>query len=341
MKPDALVLPAEWHPQSAIQLTWPHEQTDWNPIIKEATECFVQIADEISQRQKLVVVCQDVAETKADLKACNQENITFLLAESDDTWARDHGGITVLKNEKPTILDFGFNGWGKKYHFEKDNRITRTIYESRILNQEVAYEDHLDFILEGGSIDSDGKGTILTTSSCFLSNNRNDKSKEEVEQYLKETLGATRILWLNHGQLVGDNTDGHIDTLARFCSEDTITYVKCDDPSDEHYDSLNAMEAELKVFQTLEGSPYQLIPLPMADAVYYNDQRLPATYANFLIMNAAVLLPLYGTQKDEEARVLLQSAFPTREVIGINCSSLIKQGGSLHCLTMQYPEGVL
>lgn len=335
-------LPPEWQPQSAIQLTWPHKDTDWASFLNEATICFVEIAKEISKRQKLLVISSDMSKTKGDLKDCNQENIILVQCDSNDTWARDHGGITVIQNGKPTILDFSFNGWGRKYPFDKDNLITRTLFESGAFKTEVKYKNHLDFVHEGGSIESDGKGTLLTTSSCLLSKNRNDqKSKEEIDLYLKDALGVNRVLWLNHGQLAGDDTDGHIDTLARFCDENTIAYVNCDDQADEHFAELSKMEEELKSFSTLEGEPYRLFPLPMAEAVYQNGERLPATYANFLIINDAVLLPFYGTKKDKEAKEVLQSLFPTREVIGINCSSLIKQGGSLHCLTMQYPEGVI
>jgi len=206
----------------------------------------------------------------------------------------------------------------------------------------VRYKDHNNFILEGGSIESDGKGTILTTSECLLSERRNTQfSKTQIEDYLKPTLGAHRILWLNHGYLSGDDTDSHIDTLARFCNENTIAYVKCTDPEDEHFEVLSKMELELKTFTTNEGAPYNLLALPMADPIFFENERLPATYANFLIINGAVLLPYYGSKKDQEAQQILQSAFPDREVIGINCTSLTKQHGSLHCVTMQYPEGVL
>ena len=335
-------LPPEWHPQSAIQLTWPHEETDWSALLDEAIVCFVEIAREISKRQKLLIVCPDVSKTKGDLKDCNQENIILVQRDSNDTWARDHGGIVVIEKGNPVVLDFGFNGWGGKYPADKDNKITKLLFEKGAFASEIKYRNNLDFVLEGGSIESDGNGTILTTSSCLLSPSRNgNKSKQEIEQYLHKTLGTERVLWLNHGHMVGDDTDGHIDTLARFCNTDTIAYVKCTDPEDEHFEELAKMENELKAFKTLENKPYHLIPLPMADPIYEEGQRLPATYANFLIINEAVLLPFYGSNKDHEAKEILQSVFPDREVIGINCSSLIKQNGSLHCVTMQYPEGVI
>ena len=334
--------PPEWHPQSAIQLTWPHQESDWADNFHDVTQCFIELAKEISLRQKLLVVCRKESEVKPLLSNSTMQNILFVEQDSNDSWARDHGGIVVMENGKPVILDFGFNGWGEKYPAGKDNKITKVLFEKGAFTAEIEYRNKLDFILEGGSIESDGKGTVLTTSSCLLSPSRNgNKSKEEIDQYLHKELGAERVLWLNHGHLAGDDTDGHIDTLARFCSSDTIAYVQCVDPEEAHFDELVKMENELKTFKTLDGQPYNLIPLPMADPIYEEGQRLPATYANFLLINKAVLLPFYKANKDHQAKEILQSVFPDREVIGINCSSLIKQNGSLHCVTMQFPEGVI
>lgn len=228
-----------------------------------------------------------------------------------------------------------------KYAANYDNMINSNLYyRCKTLTGEYVYQRN--FILEGGSIESDGKGTLLTTEKCLLSYNRNEKTKEETEQYLKETFNLKQVLWLKHGYLAGDDTDSHIDTLARFCPDDTIVYVQCTDKKDEHYEELVAMEEELKAFRTPEGNPYRLLPLPMADAIYdINGERLPATYANFLIMNEAVLLPTYNQpHNDTLAKEVLEKAFPGREIVGVDCTALIKQHGSLHCVTMQYPEGV-
>lgn len=355
-------LPAEWEPQGFVQLTWPHEDTDWNYILEDVTACYVRIATEISKREPLLIVCRNAEQVRQQLNGvANMQNIRFVEADTNDTWARDHGGITVLDYEdnlfhevcnlddpfKPvspicdcesqyTVLDFCFNGWGLKFASNKDNRITRELFHAGVINTN--YENRLNFVLEGGSIESDGVGTILTTAECLLSDNRNEQfTKEEIEDYLKEALGAKRFLWLNHGYLAGDDTDSHVDTLARLCSYDTIAYVKCNDPFDEHYSELLAMETELKEMKTTEGKSYNLIALPMAEKVEMDGERLPATYANFLIMNGAVLMPTYGTAKDEEAKAALQEAFPDREIVGCDCIPLIRQHGSLHCITMQYP----
>lgn len=331
-------MPAEWEKQEFVQLTFPHADTDWAYMLDEVTECFVNIAREIVKREKLLVVCVDENLVKEKLKELNQEKIIYTEIPTNDTWARDHGGITVIKDEKPTILDFTFNGWGLKFGADLDNQITKKLFDKNIFPQNVKYKNRLKFVLEGGSIESDGKGTILTTSECLLSENRNNLSKEKIEKKLKKYLGADHILWLNHGYLAGDDTDSHVDTLARFCNENTIAYVKCEDETDEHYTELKKMEEEILHLPLLkERVGVRLIPLPMADAVYDdNGDRLPATYANFLIINDAVLMPTYNSAKDDVAKKQLQKAFPDREIVGIDCTALIKQHGSLHCVTMQY-----
>ena len=335
-------MPAEWFPQSAVQLTWPHAGTDWAPILKEVIPCFVSIAQEIMKREKLVVVCPDASEVKEQLGAFDEERVRFVELPTNDTWARDHGGISVFDPLGPMVYDFVFNGWGMKFAANKDNLITRNLYQSGVFAEEIQLMNMAPFVLEGGSIESDGRGTLMATAECLLSVNRNEYlQREEIEHYLKDVFGVKRILWIENGYLAGDDTDSHVDTLARFCSEDTIAYVKCEDESDEHYDELRAMEEEIKAFRQENGEPYRLVPLPMADEVVWEGERLPATYANFLIINGAVLLPFYNSPKDEEARKALQAVFPDREVIGVNCLPLIKQHGSLHCVTMQYPEGYI
>jgi agmatine/peptidylarginine deiminase len=332
-------LPAEWHPQSAVQLTWLHAETDWREILDEVTPCFVEIAKAICVLQKLVIVCPNSAAIIPLFDNESLRNITFSEMPTNDTWARDHGAISVFEGEVPYLYDFTFNGWGMKFAANLDNQINRKLFESNVFHKEVQYRNYKHFILEGGSIESDGKGTILTSSECLLSENRNNKTRKEVEDFLIETFGLKRILWIENGYLEGDDTDSHIDTLARFCNETTIAYIKCDDQSDVHFAELAKMEAQLKSFRTLSGEPYTLIALPMADEVMCDGERLPATYANFLIINGAVLLPTYQTPKDEIAKRQLKIAFPDRQIIGINCLPLIKQHGSLHCVTMQFPAG--
>lgn len=340
-------LPAEWHPQWGVQLTWPHEATDWSPILEEVTDCYLHMSQEIARREHLLVVTPHPERVRALLASRlsleEMQRVTICQMPTNDTWARDHGFITLLdSNGRARLLDFKFNGWGEKFPAELDNHICRTLMEQRALAG--TYESHLDFVLEGGSIESDGEGTLLTTTHCLMAPHRNQPlTQEQIEERLKESLHAQRVLWLNHGTLVGDDTDGHIDTLARLCPRDTIAYVQCTDPADEHYDELRLMEDELREMRTGQGSPYRLVPLPMAEPAFDGEgNRLPATYANFLFVNGAILMPTYGTPlTDQRAIDCMRQAFPEYEIIGIDCRTLIIQHGSLHCCTMQFPTFTL
>ncbi len=333
-------MPAEWEPQSGVLLAWPHEKTDWSENLLETEQCYRKIIGAISEREKVFLLTHDVDATRKKLDDLNLDNILLINADYDDTWARDFGPITVTENGEIILLDFKFNGWGEKFDAQKDNRINKALQQT--LFKGVKTEDHNQFVLEGGSIESDGKGTILTTSHCLIAENRNQpKTREEIQNYLLKSLGAERIIWLEYGWLEGDDTDGHIDTLARFCNETTIAYVKCDDHKDSHYHDLRDMENELKELVDLNGRPYQLIPLPMPSPVYAPDgRRLPSTYANFLIINGAVLMPVYNCEQDDLALQQMVSAFPDHDIIGINCLPLILQHGSLHCVTMHLPKGI-
>lgn len=337
-------LPAEWANQSGVQLTWPHADTDWAYILEEVTTCYMRLAYEIALRETLLIVAPRPEEVKALLEERLPKRVTDCIlykeCPTNDTWARDHAFLTVLSPDGAELTDFRFNGWGGKFEATLDNAINRRLAPA--LNGK--YVDYTDFELEGGSIETDGRGTLLTTSECLLNPNRNPRlNKEQIEDLLRERLGVTRFLWLDHGYLAGDDTDSHIDTLARLCPDDTIVYVKCDDKQDEHYDALRRMEEQLQTFLTETDAPYRLLPLPMAAPVYdENGERLPATYANFLIMNTAVLYPTYADpERDEAAAKVLAAAFPGRDIVGVDCRPLIKQHGSLHCVTMQYPYGVL
>jgi len=334
-----IIFPAEWYPQSAVQLTWPHQGTDWASNFDEVVPCFVDIAKEIIKREKLLIVCPEEAAVRRHLGDVDESRIIFREMMTNDTWARDHGGITVFNDGLPKVYDFVFNGWGMKYAANFDNHITRNLYYSKTFAENVEAILMHPFILEGGSIETDGRGTLLTTRECLCSENRNeDMDEEALEEYFNIFFGIKHFLWLDNGYLVGDDTDSHIDMLARFCAEHTIAYVKCEDEADEHFYELNEMEKELKAFRTMNGKPYRLIPLPMADQVVWEGKRLPASYANFLIINEAVLVPFYQSRKDEIVRNILQNVFPNRKIVGINCLPLLKQRGSLHCVTMQYPE---
>lgn len=343
-------LPAEWELQSGVQLTWPHDDTEWFELEK-VLECYVEIASVIQRFEALMIVTRDIDECKSDIQrisdkkgfAIDMDSIRFYECPLNDTWARDHGGISVYGDSSEKYLyDFVFNGWGLKFGSDLDNQITRKIFSQSAFNDDVMGVDMRPFVLEGGSIDSDGCGTMLTTTECLCSVNRNEYlSKEEIEAELCGAFGLQRILWLDHGTILGDDTDSHVDILARFCSPDTIAYMQCTDPDDPHYEPLAEMERQLRSFKTLEGKRYNLIPLPLPEPLYLDDYRLPASYANFLIINGAVLLPGSGSPLDEVARKRLQEVFEDREVILIDCRALLSGHGSLHCITMQFPQGYL
>lgn len=335
------MLPAEWAPQRGIQLTWPHAGTDWEPYLDEITKTFVEMARAITCDERLYLISPEVPQTKTLLEKQLTDdqlaNITFYQIDSNDTWARDHGAITLTNGTEARYLDFKFNGWGEKFEWQKDNAITANMAGLGAFDGVV--EDHTDFVLEGGSLESDGKGTIFTTSSCLLAPHRNQPmTRAEIEERLLKTLHAVRIVWIEHGKLEGDDTDGHIDTTVRLAPDDTLLYIYSDE-NDEHFADFQAMENQLKALRILEDKPYRLLRLPFPEAIYDNGVRLPATYANFVILNHSVLCPTYAQPyRDGQAMSQLQKAFPGRKIIGIDARTVIRQHGSLHCLTMQFPK---
>ncbi|MES2683750.1 MAG: agmatine deiminase family protein [Pseudomonadota bacterium] len=338
-------LPPEWAPQSAIQLTWPRATGDFAHWFAAVRANFVQLAVAISRFQPVLIGTEeDVTSLRADLIANGAVGLNLRLypVKSNDVWARDHGPIAVLRDGKPVLLDFTFNGWGGKFDAALDNTLTRQLKDLGAFNPPV---ESTDFVLEGGGIDVDGEGTLLTTERCLLAPTRNPHlSKAQIEGELKARLGVARVLWLKAGDLIGDDTDGHVDTIARFCNATTIAYQACEDAGDAHFEDLKALESELRGLTQPNGQPYTLVPLPLPPAIHDEDgKRLPAGYPNFLMLNGAVLMPTYGdAATDAEALRRLKPHFPGREVLGLDCRALINQYGSLHCATMQLPavEGI-
>ena len=343
LSPLSRLMPAEWERQDAILVAWPHCDTDWHYMLDQAQQCFRNIAAAIVKDMRLIVVAPDVDEVRRQLKDLdNGNNIIYQQINTNDTWARDFGPISVIDDGKQVMLDFKFNAWGMKFPACHDNLICKQLERNGIFN--ATWINCQDFVLEGGSIESDGMGTVLTTSKCLLSPNRNGSlNKAQIEQELKHRLGAKKVLWLDNGELTGDDTDSHIDTLARLAPDNTILYVKCTDPSDEQYESLLLMEQELKAMTNAQDEKFSLVPLPCPAPIHDEDgQRLPATYANFLITNTQVLVPIYGQPKtDKQALDIISTVFDTRKVVGIDCNALIQQHGALHCITMQIPENYL
>ena len=333
--------PPEWTPQGGIQLTWPDAQTDWAGQLPEVTAVYEKIAREILKQESLLIVCRNQQYLPSFLQ---KKTAGLLVCEMpiNDTWTRDHGALTVIEQGNPVLLNFRFNGWGLKFPANADNQITSTLIRKKAYAPQVTIKNHTDFTLEGGSVESNGKGCLLTTSRCLLSKNRNERfSQTEIELFLRKTFHAEKVLWLDNGFIEGDDTDSHIDTLARFCAPDTIAYVRCNNPEDGHFLPLQRMEAQLRQFTDQLQHPFKLVPLPWPDPVIEEGQRLPATYANFLILNKAVLLPVYRVSQDQEALTIMRRLFPNREIIPIDSVPLIRQHGSIHCITMQYPKNTL
>ena len=336
---------AEWDQQDGILISWPNMGTDWARMIDEVTACYVEITRAIlnDEDERVIIVANDPEEVRSALGP-NTDWKRIIIAEMpiNDTWVRDYGPITVWKDGHWTLADFTFNAWGMKFAADCDNQVTSQINNLGLFKMPLL--NYRDMVLEGGSIETDGNGTVMTTTCCLTAPNRNDTlSREQLESALLERLGCLKMLWLDHGSLVGDDTDGHIDTLARFAPGGTILYTGCDNPEDEHFQPLMKMEEQLKQFTDADGNHYHLIKLPLPGPIYEHEFfRLPATYANFLVTNHQVLVPVYGQpEKDILACQLIGEAFPGRMVVGIDCRPLIQEHGSLHCATMQLPKGSL
>jgi len=323
---------AEFEKQSFTQIIFPHKNSDWIEYLEEAQNNFIAIINAIIKYQKCLVICDDIQSVKANFR--DNKNLFFVEYQTDDTWARDCSALCIENNSTIELLDFTFTGWGDKFEAQKDNAMSQSIKKHYSCDMK-----QIDFILEGGAVESNGNGLLLTTSQCVLNKNRNKTlTKDEITQKLKDEFGISSILYLNHGYLAGDDTDSHIDTLARFIDERTIMYVVCDDRNDEHYQELKLMENELKVFT--KEYDLELIALPMTQAIYFEEERLPATYANFLFINGAILVPVYGVKEDEKALSIFREVFKNRDIIAIDCQTLIKQHGSLHCVTMNFMDEI-
>jgi len=319
-------LPAEWERQEYIMLTYPHENSDWNCCLKEIKKSYKEIIKAISKYEKCLIICNKISSAKSELSDIINDNILFIEINTNDTWIRDYGAIDVFKKNEIISYDFTFNGWGNKFEAKLDNLVNNVLYKKRIFSNKLIKKE---FILEGGSIETNGKGVLLTTSKCLLNSNRNLLlSKNKIETKLKHFFGCKTIIWLENGYLSGDDTDSHIDTLARFLNENTIAYVKCFDEKDEHFFELNQMEKEL------EKTNFHLIPLPLPHPIYKDKKRLPATYLNFLFINGAILLPIYNDIYDKEVITFFENFYTNIDIIPIDSTALIREHGSIHCATM-------
>lgn len=337
-----VIFPAEWDRDVAIMISWPHAETDWAYMLEEVTQCYINMVRAfVSKGLKVVIASPDCASTRSLLREVDVSSVFFFEVDTNDTWIRDYGPLTIERDGQLRVEDFKFNGWGLKFASCLDNLVTLKMCERRLIT--APRDNRLGFVLEGGSVESDGKGTIMTTARCLESLNRNgDLSRDEIEARLKTWLGVEKVLWVENGALEGDDTDSHIDTLARLAPHDTIVYTGCYDPADSHASGLAAMKSELMEFTSAQGNKFNLAELPLPSPIYDEEgNRLPATYANYLVTPQAVFMPTYNQPlNDLTAKGVLEAVFG-KEVVTVDCTALVKQHGSLHCATMQIPTEAL
>ena len=334
-------LPAEWEPQWGVMLTWPHEGTDWAEQLDEVEAVYDRIAALIAARESVLIVCRDQEHrrriaSRLATAGLPSSRLLLAIAPSNDTWARDHGPVWVRGADGTAELaDFRFNGWGGKFTAEQDDRITAQVHAAGGFGDVPLESSRL--VLEGGAIETDGLGTALIVRRTLIDPARNPAwDQQAVTAELGDRLGLTRIHWLEHGWLSGDDTDGHIDTLARFCDPETIVHAVCPDPADPDQAALEQLAVELRALRRPDGRPYRLVPLRQPAPIHdETGQRLPAGYANFLIINGAILLPVYQDPADALAIATLGRLFSDRRIEPVDCRALIRQGGSLHCISMQ------
>ncbi|EDO6741271.1 agamatine deiminase [Campylobacter coli] len=309
----------EWNEQEYLMLSLPHEKSDWKPYLGEIIQAYKEFVRAASEFQKVLLI----APGKSDFVPFeNMTNVEFFICDTNDTWIRDFGAIDILEDNRLKALDFTFNAWGNKFQSELDNEVNSKLFKEKFKEKLTK----IDFILEGGSIDFNGEGVMLTSSNCLLNENRNSHlDKNQIEAKLKEIFGLKQIIWLENGFIKGDDTDHHIDTLARFIDKNTIAYSVCEDEEDEHYIPLQKMKKEL------EATGFNLIELPLPKPLYYEGRRLGATYANFVFVNDALIMPFYKDKNDEIIRQRLAKALPERKIVGVDARVFLRQNGSLHC----------
>lgn len=335
-------MPAEWEPQDAIWLSWPHNRASWPRRFRRVPAVFAEIVRQISRFQKVRINCAAALQPRARqlcvAAGATMARVRFYDHPTDDAWCRDHGPIFVKHDGtgEVALTDWAYNAWGGKYPpYDRDNLIPPLIARRLRLRR---FEE--DMILEGGSIDVNGRGLLLTSEQCLLNRNRNPHlTRGQIERRLRDFLGVRTVLWLGEG-IVGDDTDGHIDDMTRFFKADG--FITCVEPNrrDPNHAILAENLARLQAFRTPSGGRFEIVPLPMPRPLAFDGQRVPASYANFLVINGAVLVPQFRQpRRDAAARAIIGGCFPGREVVGIDCHELIWGLGTLHCISQQQPQG--
>ena len=335
-------MPAEWEPHRGTWLSWPHKEASWPGKFTPVPAVFARMIGELVAHEE-VHINVGGADMESDVRdvlaraGVPRDRVFFHHIPTNDAWCRDHGPVFIQRDRdggrEQAIVDWGFNAWGGKYPpFDLDDVVPTRIGAELGLRVFAP-----GIVMEGGSLDVNGRGTLLTTESCLLNPNRNPRlDRREIERYLEDYLGVRQILWLGDG-IVGDDTDGHVDDLTRFTDPRTVVTVVEDDPADPNYAPLRDNLERLRSMRDQDGEPFRIVTLPMPRPLEHEGQRLPASYANFYIANGVVLLPTYDPERDETARITLQELFPTRRVVGIDCTDLVWGLGAFHCVSQQWP----
>jgi agmatine deiminase len=333
--------PAEFAPHRATWLSWPHKEASWPGKIPTIYPSYSKFVHELSMGEEVCINVKDAAMQASavghlELAGVNMDRVRFFFHPTNDAWCRDHGPAFLINpaaEQRKVVVDWNYNAWGNKYPpFDLDDVIPTLV--GKALNLPVY---HPGIVMEGGSVEFNGAGTLLTSTCCLLNPNRNPHlNREQIETYLRDYYGVEQILWVNEG-IVGDDTDGHIDDTVRFVNEDTVITVIEEDRADENYQLLQDNLAELKKMRLLNGKQLQIIELPMPEKVIYEDQRLPASYANFYIANESVIVPTFRSDRDERALRIIEECWPGRRVVGIDSTDIIWGLGSFHCLSQQEP----
>jgi agmatine deiminase len=330
-------MPAEWAPHAAVWTAWPAGEALWVGQLEPVRQDFAGFVRTLSRLEPVHLLVRDQATERDARKRLDGASVTFHRVKYDDVWLRDSGPIMVKKDDQVALLDWKFNGWGQKYDAAADNVVPQRI--AAVLGTTA---ETIDVVLEGGSIEVNGAGVLLTTRQCLLSPKRNPLLDEAaIEDVLRRGLGVEKILWLDRG-LEGDHTDGHIDTITRFVNERTIVTATCDDPADVNSETLRRNLESLRQFTDTAGRPFEVVELPLPRRrAEFAGERLPLTYANFYIANGGVVVPVFGDPHDEQAIEILRPLFPGREVVGLMARALMTGGGAFHCVTQQQPAGSL
>ena len=334
----SIYLAPEWERQDAIILVWPHTISDWSEQLTSIEKTYCELAHRISLKQQVIIIAYNLdheqsIHTKLNEHSINENNVITTCIPSNDTWVRDYGPISIKFENGYKLLNFEFDAWGGKYEYHKDNAFSSKFCEK--LNLAIPCEQ-IDFVLEGGNLEVNSQGELLSSVNCF--SRQSNLNIRRLEKKLRTWFGIQRVYWIDCIKLEGDDTDGHIDTLARFCSDEIIVYSAANNSYDQNTEMLQTLYSELKNIRQQANNKFELVPLPLPTPIHINKQQLPATYANFLITNHYVLVPTFDDEQDSYALRTLQEIFPTREVIGINSLAMIQQLGGLHCATMHLSE---